>query len=352
MLGYCRELSFRTSVVGPSAKPTVRWDQAVGAVPNLALLVAAGGNVIVVTTTPTVTALDPTTGNAVWPSPFAISSGVTTSPALGADGTIYISAGTSLYAIDSRTGLAKWPSPVANASSSRAGLVIAANGYVLLSDATMRVMAFEPSATTASVKWMYGAPSSIDFSPPAIDRDGNAFVATSDGIEMVDRDGGFVRTVVIPGVTSDQTAVAPDGTLRLQSDALQKLFGRRSTGEVLFDAPTATESYYLAVGSDGTTYVPLTDNSLRAIDATGMQRWSRTDGPWSSPTVGGDGTVYAVKNNAAVHTLFAMAASDGHTLWQVDLPGTASDVAMNPVLGAGGWMFVTSTSEHVYGLGP
>ena len=165
-------------------------------------------------------------------------------------------------------------------------------------------------------------------------------------------DAPVAASIALTGITTDQTAIAPDGTLRFQSDSRQTLFGRRPTGEVLFDAPTKVESFSMAVAADGTTYLPLDDGSLRAIDANGAPRWSRPDGPWSSPTVGGDGTVYAVMNNTPMHVLFAMAANDGHTLWQVDLPGTAGDVEMGPVLGPGGWLFVTTASGHVYGIGP
>jgi outer membrane protein assembly factor BamB len=116
-----------------------------------------------------------------------------------------------------------------------------------------------------------------------------------------------------------------------------------------------------AIGHDGTVYVGFsTDNSspnaegtlyaLQAPDA-GLDptvRWTVDLGPGratSSPTVGPDGTIYAVGGNGRLSAV----APDGHVKWTAQ---TGPVLKSSPALGQDGTVYVPSMDGKLYAVAP
>ena len=345
MSGYCPARRARSPFRGPTAKPRVIWSQPYNLVQKTQPLVAQDGTVII-TTYSDVQALDGTTGAQKWNTNFAVSPAPETTPALGADGTIYVIAGSTLHAVDLTTGLARG-TPFAT-SRAQGGLTLDATGRALFTDDTTIAIAIQP-LPTPSQAWRHSFGVSVQGSAPAIDANGFVYFGTTDAISVLDRNGGFVRAIPIQGQASDTVAVAPDGSLRIQSDPSRMLHSRTATGGFLFDAPTGLQQFDVAIGDDGTTYIGLDDGSMTAIGPTGMVKWKFPGVGFSAPTVDAAGNIYAVENGTGARGLIAIAPGDGHELWRLDLPNGV-DAFWGPVIGANGWLYVNG--GRVYAVGP
>ena len=192
---------------------------------------------------------------------------------------------------------------------------------------------------------------SVDF--PSIDVNGNVFLASNDGsITVLDAAGMLVRSIPIAGLTQDTVVVARDGTLRVQSDSQRTLHARTVTGGVVFDAPTGIEPYDLAIADDGTTYLGVDDGMLHAIGPTGAALWTfGTGATFSSPTIGADGTIYVEAAVGSAHIVYALNPA-GAKLWELTLPITAGDAPAGISIGANGWLYLATSSGHVFGVAP
>jgi PKD repeat protein len=87
----------------------------------------------------------------------------------------------------------------------------------------------------------------------------------------------------------------------------------------------------VVIGSDGTIYCVSTDGYLYAIDPNGILQWI-CYGCTSTPTIGKDGTIYAVING-----YLQALKTDGTSKWKYALTGAAS-----PIVGADGTIYVAS----------
>ncbi len=344
MSGYCPARRSRSPFRGPATKPRVVWSQPLNLVQKTQPLIAKDGSVIIVTYSD-VQALDGTAGTAKWAAPFAVTTAPETTPALGADGTIYFVSASAMYALDLATGMPKW-GPFAT-NRAQGGLTIDRTGRLLFTDDTTFAVAIE--STGSMEAWKHAFAASVQGSGPSIDANGLVYFGTTDAIGVLDRNGASVRSIPIVGQGSDTVGIAPDGSLRIQSDSVAMLHARTPTGSVLFDAPTGIQQFDIAIGDDGTTYIGFDDGAMTAIGPTGVKKWRFPGTGFSAPTVDAAGTIYAVQNNATAKTLFAMDPGDGHELWRLDLPG-GTDVFWGPVIGANGWLYVNG--GRVYAVGP
>ena len=159
------------------------------------------------------------TGTTKWS--YATSNAILSSPAIGADGTIYVgSTDNSLYAINP-DGTEKWSYATGNPIlfSSPA---IGADGTIYVGSYDHSLYAINPDGTK---KWSYATGNAI-YSSPAIGADGTIYVGSYD---------------------HSLYAINPDGTKKWIY----------ATGNEIDSSP--------AIGADGTIYVGSEDNSLYAI---------------------------------------------------------------------------------------
>ena len=150
-----------------------------------------------------------TTGNSVY-----------SSPAIGADGTIYVeSVDYKLYAIN-QNGTLKWSYTTGN--SIHSSPAIGADGTIYIGSWDNNLYAINPNGT---LKWRYTTGNSI-YSSPAIGADG---------------------TIYVGSVDNKLYAINPNGTLKWSY----------TTGNYIYSSP--------AIGADGTIYVGSQDGHLYAI---------------------------------------------------------------------------------------
>jgi outer membrane protein assembly factor BamB len=202
-------------------------------------------------------------------------------PAIAADGTLYVCEGWSLYAFDPDTGVRKWRyDPHIGGNAVGASPVVAKDGTVYFA-INEYLCAVNPDGTA---KWQYTMAfyDEKSYSSPSIDGNGVIYFGSESG-----SGGGSVY------------AVNPAGTLKWR----YPVAGIRS----LHSSP--------AVAADGTVYIGLKASiqpaEILAINPDGTLKWAYTvqqvhvtpDDVYTSPALGADGTIYFGAETGLVYAL-------------------------------------------------
>lgn len=232
---------------------------------------------------------DPIASGMPWSS---ATGGGLSSPAIAADGTIYIGGASGNLRAVNPDGTIKW-SFAAGTGATRSTPAIADDGTVYIGGTNGRVYAVNPNGTQ---KWNSGnltGTSEISGSP-TIGADGTIYIGSRNG---------------------NLYAMNPDGT--------RKWF--RSVGAVHMGSP--------CIGADGVVYIGGGFN-LSAVNPDGTVKWVYPTGYTiqSSPALSPDGTrVYVGSCDAYLH---AVNTADGTMAWQTTVPlipaSTSSSVAVAP----------------------
>lgn len=234
---------------------------------------------------------------------FAAEAGIASSPAIGADGTIYVgSYDHKLYAV-SPDGMLKWE--FLTGGPVKSSPAVGADGTVYVGSDDNKVCAIDPGGT---LKWTFATRWDV-ISSPAVGTDGTIYVGSRDG---------------------SLYAIYQDGALRWE-------FVTR--GEVL-SSP--------AVGTDGTIYVGSRDSSLYAVKPDGTKKWEVRVGSSilnSSPAIGQDGTIYVGSCEDGLHAINA----DGSRRWEFRIP---HGVGYSPAVGVDGEVYLSARGDRVYAVNP
>ncbi|MCF7805130.1 MAG: PQQ-binding-like beta-propeller repeat protein [Candidatus Marinimicrobia bacterium] len=226
---------------------------------------------------------------------------VPTSPAVDAQGNVYIAALNGVYSYDPQ-GSKRWeffPEQVKYFESSPA---VGAGPVVYIGSTDGHLYALDHEGNQ---KWRFATGDSIVSSP------------------VVGENG-----VIYIGSNSDSLyAVNPDGSHKWTFGA----------GDEIKSSP--------AYGSDGTIYFGSDNGNVYAVDSSGTEVWSvSTDGPVrSSPAISGDGTIYVGSNDSKLYSI----SSSGSVNWSYD---TGSPVKSSPAIGQSGTIFFGSDNGKVYAL--
>ncbi|PEA54906.1 hypothetical protein CON64_10475 [Bacillus pseudomycoides] len=216
-------------------------------------------------------------------------------PAIGHDGTIYATTGTStssshnkLYAFNP-DGSVKWKKEIKNGGSSTP--VIAEDGtiYVTASELT----AFNPDGST---KWQVKTPYG---NTPVLDSDGTIYVRGAKGIEAYNPDGSKKwSSNEIRGGVANSMLISKDGIIyTLASDLGNKyLYAHDKTGKELWQKYLWGEysGNGLTLGINNEILVN-TQDKLYVFDKNGniVHQWKEKEAMYSAPTVSStDGTIY------------------------------------------------------------
>jgi outer membrane protein assembly factor BamB len=266
---------------------------------------------------------------------------VGSSPAIGADGTVYVgSMDSKLYALNQDSTL-KWSYTTGDMVNSSPA--IGADGTVYVGSKDCKLYAINPDGT---LKWSYTT-DEVVFSSPAIGADGTVYIGSMDNkLYAIKQNGSLKWSYTTGGAIPTSPAIGADGTVYI-GDNDYNLYAINPDGTLKWSYATGYRMHSTpAIGADGTVYVGSDDNKLYALNPDGSLKWSYTTGGdvASSPAIGADGTVYVGSNDNKLYAL----NPDGTLKWSYT---TGDDVASSPAIGADGTVYVGSVDYKLYAFG-
>jgi outer membrane protein assembly factor BamB len=347
---------------------TLKWEYATGASLGASPAIGSDGTIYEGSVDRQFYAINPD-GTLKWIAPTK--SVFTSSPAIGADGTIYAAGtyldktiycsnstspvtaqGGALYAI-APNGTIKWIFPLSGAVHSSPA--VAADGTIYVgSDGDFGIDRADPCNPNSpytpidsspkypvnghlyavnpdgSLKWDKGMPGDVH-SSPSIAQDGTVYVGVHYPTEAY---GTSTSTLIAVGsaTTGYLFAVTPNGTTKWFAD----LFGAVDSSA--------------AIGGDGTIYVGSDDFHVWALNpADGSKKWvfPTRDVVKSSPVIAADGTIYVGSNDGSLYGL----NPDG-TLKSRLIVTTTGTINSSPSIGPDGTLYLATGSgdDRLYAI--
>ena len=285
-----------------------------------------------------------TDGTKTWE--FQTGNWVASSPAIGADGEIYIvNDSNKLFALDSN-GSQKWTFGAND--TIWFSPCVAGDGTIYVGSGVGSLYALNPDG---SQKWKYSFGDYIN-SAPFLGKDGTIYASFYSG------SSGSIFSALNPDgsekwrydVACYSGAVGGDGTIYVLSDSY-KLFALNSSGTKKWekDLESSSMGYSLiSIGSDNTIYV-VVSTKLYALNSDGTTKWifdTQGDMITATPTIGSDGTVYVANLDGKVFAL----NPDGSQRWKFDTQSAVS--YSSPTVGSDGVVYVGATDGKLYALNP
>lgn len=238
-------------------------------------------------------------GSEKWSS--ALSGDAYTSPAIGANGDLYVVGGDKLVAIDSQSGanggwilLNTFTSPAVGSDGT-----VYATSSCNIGEGGYSLVAFPPALNPLFWLWQTGLTGTCDRanSSAAIGSDGTIYIGSADGnLYAVNSDGSHKWEFANGGFVNSSPSIGPGGIIYIGSsdDNLYALIdGGQGIVSEKWSFATAGAVGDAAIGSDGTIYVGSADHNLYAVNPDGSQKWKfTTGGTVGIPAIGADGTVF------------------------------------------------------------
>jgi PQQ-like domain len=288
-------------------------------------------------------------GTALWtysaPGPGFISS----SPALGADGTVYVASGGSLCAV-TNSGLVasnKWTFPVCPTFGLSPS--IGPDGTLYFGVGQCDLYSVRPDG---SLGWVHHLQPEFQYqisfrSTPAVGVDGTIYFVAGGRLYAVSPPGSVIWECVLDnssagGFTSP--ALGPDGTIYIGSTYAASVYAINPDG-------TRNWSYQLPSGCaesaalGNTLYIAAFP--LYAFNLQGTNLWSAGDLFQGSPSIGTRGDIYVADTGRTLHRITA----GGQTGWQAITSSPALFSPTTPAVDAGGNIYY-SCSNSVWMLNP
>jgi outer membrane protein assembly factor BamB len=234
---------------------------------------------------------------------------IASSPAIGADGTIYVGADSNLVAI-TPDGSIKWLFPAGDWIDSSPA--IGPDGTIYVGSWDNALYAVRPDGTQ---KWRYMTGGDIA-SSPAIAADGTVYVGSRDTrIHAVDPHGALKWSAPLGDTLEASPVLGPDGTVYVAT-AGGRVFALDSGGGEYWRYPRAGEPALNAIYStpavraDGSIVFGSSNNAVYAVSDDGTLRWRTAIGDWSdsSPVVTADGVIYIGCADKRVYALTSTVA--------------------------------------------
>jgi len=286
---------------------------------------------------------------------FDTRSTVTSSPTVdyySAEIVIYVGAGDgTVYAIDA-DGNQKWAFTAGGAVSSSPA--ISYLGVIYVGSEDNKVYAIRSSdGTAAEGEWPFVTQEKVT-SSPAIDSEGTIYVGSEDqNLYAIRTTGREKWRKVTEGVISGSPAIREIGDTRVVYIGSQdgKVYALEAEDGSEIWTPFDTTSPALSSPAvDGVSelalYVGVEAARLYAVNLTdGSQAWVFTDAAEpvrSTPAIGSDGTLYV---GADDKRLWAINQSNGRAKWWFE---TGGKVSSSPTIGFGGDVYVGSEDGRLY----
>jgi outer membrane protein assembly factor BamB len=278
-------------------------------------------------------------GTLKWSAPLGGYTGI--SPAIADDGTIYIAAVDSkLYAINP-DGSQKWT--YTTGGPIETSIVLGSDGTIFAGAFDRNLYAINPDG---SLKWTFNSINPLT-QAPAVGPDGTIVYLGGPFVTAVNPDGTqkWVNNNVLPN-----SSIAPvigglpgPGTIYVGSpdDNLYAL--SPADGSVQWAFLTGGIVTAPAIGPDGTIYMTSSDGNMYALTPAGVLKWmvAVAGDPVTTPAISGDGTIYIGAYVGSAGQVTALNPADGSVKWTLALPkvlqqppaiggdGTIYEVALN-----------------------
>ena len=242
-------------------------------------------------------------------------------PALGPDGTIFVAGRTRLYAVRP-DGEIEWTYEAADRVFFLSSPAVAADGTLYVGGEDSLLYAIGPDG---SLRWTFPVGGRIR-SSPSIGPDGTVYFGSHDGRLYAVRPDGTERWSVemhcgLPWgcLRADGSpSIAPDGTIYMMVDGV---YAVDPDGRVLWHYPASQSRAAPILGADGTVYMAsiyplvdgLGDGRVWALDRDGRLLWElRTEGgAGGSPLIGLDGRIYAAASGGLIAIVEHESANGG-----------------------------------------
>ncbi|MGD0670433.1 MAG: PQQ-binding-like beta-propeller repeat protein [Candidatus Binatus sp.] len=279
------------------------------------------------------------------------------SPVLGADGTIYLGFYIYLYAVNP-DGTLKWK--FATGAGVQSAPAIGADGTIYFGSNDDHLYALTDGGQgVVTQKWAFKTGGMV-YSSPAIGADGTIYFGSNDDHLYALTDGGQGTVIekwafTTGGWVFSSPAIGADGTIYIGSDD-DNLYALTDGGQ-----GTVTEKWAFktgaavtsspAIGADGTIYVGAFDGNLYALTDNGTsttEKWAFATGAMveSSPAIGADGTIYVGNDDGNFY-----AVNPGGTQKWAFATGNSFVLRSSPAIGTDGTVYVGSDDDNLYAVG-
>ncbi len=291
-----------------------------------------------------------TLADSLWQFPVNAND-ITSSPAVGSDGTVYFGGTDNYFYAVNPNGTLKWRYYVGS-KIALASPAIAGDGTIYVGANNGNLYALSSSG---KLKWTVSTIGSI-LTTPAIGADGSVYLHGGDGNLYSISSTGATNWTYNLGETSSSAsysspAVGTDGTIYIGSaDSNLYVFTSGASSATLKWKFNAKGQIYTspAIGSDGTIYIGTLGGDFYALSPAGSQKWSQSFGTSgaisSSPALAGDGSIYFGQYDGNVCAL----KSDGTVKWKY-LTGVGIR-ASSPAVGADGAVYIGSYDDNIYAI--
>jgi outer membrane protein assembly factor BamB len=292
---------------------------------------------------------------------FTTGAAVYSSPAIAADGTIYVgSTDGKVYAFRS-DGSQKWTKPFTTKGPVYSSPAIGPDGTIYIGSQDDNVYALNPD--NGNLKWQtpYATTGDVDSSPVINSKSGIIFIGSKDGKlhAIKTADGQQLWAIPVGTSITSSPAISPDGGTIYIGSSDQQLYAVTSSGIIDWKFGTDRYGYYAggsissspAVGTDGTIYIGCDNTYVFAVNPTnGGRKWAyKTGGAIkSSPAISSDGTTIYVGSSDS--KLYALNTSDGQEKWISTFIG--NKIESSPIVGKDGTIYVGSWDKNVYAIDP
>lgn len=340
----------RSQARGPAA-PNLRWTFPAGLLVS-SPVVGADGSLYIGSLDGNLYALEPD-GVEMWRSPLGQISG---EPALSPEGLIYVGVASPLeemfYAL-SRDGSVAW-------SFHLEGHIVESSP-VVGADRTVYVSASSPQTGGGSVvalspeggeRWRYEVASRLPFSP-TLGPDGTVYVGARNGnLYALSPDGTLKWQVPLGAITSG-CAVGADGTIYVGTGSAYQAVHPSGGARMWSFSPSAGEANSMpALGWEGRVYVTASANELYGLNQDGTAAWTfaaeaeEGEIQFSSPaTIDGAGVLYVGTQEGELLAV----KPEGTLSWRFVLP-EGGMIQVGPALGSDGTLYVGAGS-NLYAVG-
>jgi outer membrane protein assembly factor BamB len=220
---------------------------------------------------------------------FQTGAWVDSSPAIGADGTIYFGSwDTNFYALNP-DGTKKWSFPSGGIIDSSPA--IGADGTIYFGSHDKFFYALNPAGAK---KWAFATGGQIGTSP-AIGADGTIYFSSSDGNFYALRPDGTERwRLHTGGATRSSPVLDENGNIYVAVNKIGISISSEGKERLEFDFSPLWVDATPAIAANGDIYFSAPWRRLSACQSDGLEIWhvDTAGNLTASPTIGNDGTVY------------------------------------------------------------